>query len=69
MNKDKLLQQVGERVRKARISAGLNQEDLEDHGISWKHYQRIETGITNTSIRVLYKLAKAFKCHPKDFLP
>ncbi len=52
-----------------RLKAGLKQEDLEEYGISWKHYQRIESGATNTTIKVLYKLAKAFKCRPGDLIP
>jgi DNA-binding XRE family transcriptional regulator len=49
--------------------AGLKQEDVEDFGVSWKHYQKVEAGTTNTTIRILYKLAKAFRCRPGDLLP
>jgi DNA-binding XRE family transcriptional regulator len=52
-----------------RLKAGLNQEDVENFGVSWKHYQKIEAGTTNTTLKVLYKLAKAFKCSSKDLLP
>ena len=69
MPKDLLLKKVGSRIRACRLKAGLTQEDVEDYGVGWKHYQRIETGQTNTTLKVLYKLAKAFKCHPRDFLP
>lgn len=57
------------RIRACRLKAGLRQEDVEPYGVSWKHYQKIESGMTNTTVKVLYKLAKAFKCNPKDFLP
>lgn len=68
MSRDLILKKVGSRIRACRLKAGLNQEDVENFGVSWKHYQKIEAGQTNTTIKVLYKLAKAFKCHPSDFL-
>ena len=66
---DKILKQVGLTIRACRLKAGLKQEDVENYGLSWKHYQKIEAGSTNTTIKVLYKLAKAFKCEVKDLLP
>ncbi len=69
VKRDQLLKRVGLQIRSCRVKAGLKQEDVEDFGVSWKHYQKVEAGTTNTTIRVLYKLAKAFKCDPKDFLP
>ena len=66
---DPILKKAGQQIRACRIRAGLKQEDVENFGVSWKHYQKIESGTTNTTIKVLYKLAKAFKCHPKDLLP
>lgn len=66
---DPVLRRVGMQIRACRLNSGLTQEDVEEFGVSWKHYQKIESGTTNTTINVLYKLAKAFKCHPKDFLP
>ena len=67
--RDQLLKRVGLQIRSCRVKAGVKQEDVENYGVSWKHYQKIEAGTTNTTVRVLYKLAKAFRCHPKDFLP
>ena len=67
MPKDLILKKVGSRIRACRIKAGLNQEEVENFGVSWKHYQKIEAGQTNTTVKVLYKLAKAFKCHPREF--
>lgn len=64
-----LLRNVGKKIQSYRLKAGLRQEDLEDFGVSWKHYQKIESGQTNTTIRMLYKIAKALKCHPRDLLP
>ena len=68
MSNDLILKKVGNRIRACRIKAGLNQEEVENFGVSWKHYQKIEAGQTNTTVKILYKLAKAFKCHPREFL-
>lgn len=71
-SKDKESQQlvkVGARIRSLREKAGLRQEDVEDYGVSWKHYQKIEAGTTNATIRILYRLAKAFRCKAGDLLP
>ncbi|PIR24689.1 MAG: transcriptional regulator [Deltaproteobacteria bacterium CG11_big_fil_rev_8_21_14_0_20_42_23] len=67
--RDPLLVKVGKKIQEMRIEADLRQEDLEEYGISWKHCQRIEAGTTNTTVQFLYKIAKAFKCHPSDLLP
>ncbi len=69
MKKDKVLTKVGRNIRAQRLQAGLTQEDLDDHGVSVKHYQKIESGTTNTTIKMLYKIAKAFKCKASDLLP
>ena len=66
---DSLLRQVGQTIREQRLKATLRQEDVEDYGVSWKHYQKIEAGLTNTTVKILYKLAKAFNCKAKDLLP
>lgn len=66
---ERTLKQVGKSIRQKRLESGLTQEEVESFGVSWKHYQKIESGKTNTTIKVLYKLAKAFQCHPRDFLP
>jgi len=63
------LKKVGDKIRELRIKAGLTQEEIEEFHISWKHYQKIETGKTNTTLRLIYRLSKAFKCNPKDLLP
>ena len=65
---EKLLVKVGQRIRDCRLRAGLRQEDVENFGVSWKHYQKIESGKTNTTLKILYNLATAFGCHPRDFL-
>ncbi len=49
------------RIRYLRDVQGLRQEDLEDHGVSWKSIQKLEYGITDPKVSTMLKLAKAFK--------
>jgi DNA-binding XRE family transcriptional regulator len=49
------------RVRALREEHGLNQDELESHGLSWKTIQKLEYGQTNPKIGTLLKLCDAFK--------
>ncbi len=49
------------RVRKLREERGLRQEDLEDHGLSWKSVQKLEYGLTDPKVSTLLKLCEAFE--------
>jgi len=60
MTDERLMKQVGKRVRELRLARGLTQEDLCRHGFEYKYFQRIEYGQKNLSLRTLNKLAKAF---------
>lgn len=64
---DKYILKIGQRVRQLRQKAGLTQDAVEKYGVSFKHMQKIEAGVTNTTIRMLYRLAKAFKCDIREF--
>jgi transcriptional regulator with XRE-family HTH domain len=48
------------RVRKLREEKGMRQEDLEDHGLSWKSVQKLEYGLTDPKVSTLLKLCSAF---------
>jgi transcriptional regulator with XRE-family HTH domain len=48
------------RVRELREARGLRQEDLEDHGLSWKSVQKLEYGQTDPRVSTLLKLCRAF---------
>ncbi len=51
---------VGERVRAARLAAGLTQEAAAHAaGIDVKRWQRLETGHVNATLRTLHRAAKA----------
>ncbi|MBI4522938.1 MAG: helix-turn-helix transcriptional regulator [Deltaproteobacteria bacterium] len=50
---------LGERLREIRTAQGLTQEDLQDRGMSYRYYQRIETGKVNLTLRSLERVASA----------
>lgn len=59
---DKFLKQFGNNLRELRIQKGLTQEDLAfEAELDLTQIGRIERGVTNTSISIAYKLAKALK--------
>lgn len=49
---------IAERVRTARIRAGLSQRELsEPVGVSFAYISRIEAGVRNPSVKVLRRMA------------
>lgn len=63
-----LLKQMGRNIKAARVRAGLRQIDIEEKvGISYRHYQHIEAGKANVTMRTLYTLAKLFKVSIHEF--
>ncbi len=64
---DKFLKQFGNNLRTIRIQKGLTQEDLAfEAELDLTQIGRIERGVTNTSISIAYKLAKALKVNVKQ---
>lgn len=65
MNKSieiKQLRKVGPSLRRARLKAGLTQEELaREVGITANHYACLERSETLPSLITLYKIAKATK--------
>ncbi len=68
MTDERLLRQVGKRIRELRLSRGLKQEDMCKYGFEYKYYQRIEYGQKNLSLKTLNKLAKAFSIPVSELL-
>jgi transcriptional regulator with XRE-family HTH domain len=60
MTDERLMKQVGKRVRQLRLARGLKQEGMCRFGFEYKYYQRIEYGQKNLSLKTLNRLAKAF---------
>jgi len=61
---------LGRRIKQLRQARGLRQEDMEDHGIPYKYYQRIESPGSrpaNITMRTLLKIAKALQVEPREF--
>lgn len=50
---------IGMRLQGIRKSKGLRQEDMEEFGLNYKYYQRIEGGRTNITLTTLEKVATA----------
>ena len=59
--------QLGRRIKKLRQEKGLRQEDMEDFGIPYKYYQRIESPgkrPANITMKTFLKIAKALEVEP-----
>lgn len=52
--------EVGRKIKRARMGRGLRQRDMVRHSYPLRHYQKIESGRANLTLRSLYKLAQAF---------
>ena len=63
-----LAELLGNRLRTIRKAKGLRQEDLEQLGISYKYYQRIENGKANVTLATIEKLADALGVDPTEIL-
>ncbi len=60
---------LAQNVRKHRIAKDLSQESLANHaGIEYSQVSRIERGIINTSVSVIFALAKALDVTPSQLL-
>jgi len=56
---EKLAELIGNRLKEIRREKGLKQEDMEGFGISYKYYQKIETGKVNVTLETIEKIAGA----------
>ena len=61
-------ERFGRRVRDLRRRKGLTQEQMQDHGFSLRHFQRIEAG-QSVTLRTVWKLAVALDVEPRSLLP
>lgn len=64
--KEAVLQELGDRLRDLRRSRKLRQLDMEGLGLSYKYYQRLESGQVNPTLMTLQKLADAFEVSVYD---
>ncbi|HSX80352.1 MAG TPA: helix-turn-helix transcriptional regulator [Candidatus Saccharimonadia bacterium] len=68
MTPEHLLQNFGNRLRYLRKARKLRQRDMEDFGLNYKYYQRLESGHVNPTLLTMHKLASAFEVSVYDLL-
>ena len=56
---EEILHAFGHRLRCLRQAQQLRQLDMEDHGLNYKYYQRLEAGQVNPTLLTLHRLALA----------
>jgi transcriptional regulator with XRE-family HTH domain len=60
---------LGQRIRELRTARGWTQEEAaEAAGLVVRHYQKVEAGEVNLTIRTIVRLANAFKLEPASLL-
>ena len=63
---EKLAVLIGKRLKELRKLRGLNQEDMENFGLNYRYYQKIETGRANVTLATLEKIARALNADPAE---
>ncbi len=61
MDIDNLKKQLGSRLKELRRAEGLKQEDLEEHGFSYRYYGKMERGLVNPTLETLVRLCEIFE--------
>jgi len=60
---------VGENIKKFRLQSNLTQEALANiSGIDWSTISRLERGVVNTSISVVFALSEAMGITPAQLM-
>ena len=65
---ERLLKRIAQNIKRYRVKAGLTQMDMIDHGFNYRHYQRLESGLSGYNLQTLFKLSKVFKVKVSAFL-
>lgn len=60
--------QVAGRIKQLRLARGLLQRDFEKFGYSLRHYQKIESGELNLTLKTLFKISQALNTDVTDFI-
>ncbi|MFC2116972.1 helix-turn-helix domain-containing protein [Bacteroidota bacterium] len=64
---ERFISAFGENLRKIRLAKGISQEDLADKAdLTLSQVGRIERGVINTSISMVYSLAAALEIEPLE---
>lgn len=67
VTQEDLLHDFGNRLRCLRKARKLRQLDMEEFGLSYKYYQRLEAGQVNPTLLTLHKVAVALDVSVYDF--
>jgi transcriptional regulator with XRE-family HTH domain len=59
MTDERFMRLVAGRIQHLRKAKHLTQEDMQDHGFSYRYYQRIEAGQQNLTLKTLNRIGKA----------
>ncbi len=59
--KSVVFKKIGGEIRKIRLAKGLTLEDMQDHGFSPQHFQKLESGKKEASFYTLCRIASAFE--------
>lgn len=62
------LRRVGRNLRRARWRAGLTQQQLASHGVTYRYVQELERGARNPSLQMLYDLAQILGVRVADLV-
>jgi transcriptional regulator with XRE-family HTH domain len=65
---EKMVSKIAANIAAIRKRRGITQEEMADHGYSYRHYQRIESGKHSPSLYTLFRLSQTFKVDINDFL-
>lgn len=68
MSLEKLQKRIAANIKDIRRQRGLLQKDFEKAGYKLRHYQKIESGQSNVTLKTLYKLSQAMDVHVDDFI-
>ncbi|MFZ0485093.1 MAG: helix-turn-helix transcriptional regulator [Desulfobacterales bacterium] len=66
MHLDDIKKKLGLRLKELRLAKGLNQEDLEPLGFSYRYYGKIERGLANVTLETLVRLCQIFEVDLSD---
>ena len=66
MDLEDIQKRLGLRLRQLRLAKGLRQEDLEQLGINFRYYGKIERGLVNLTLDTMLKLCDIFEVTPEQ---
>jgi DNA-binding XRE family transcriptional regulator len=64
---NRLLKRIALNIKRLRKRRKLTQEQMVDHGFSYRFYQKLESGSYSFNLYTLHRLSVAFKVDVQDF--